>query len=134
MINGSLADFFGSSRGLRQGDPLSPMLFLILMEVFSRMLRRMEGANLFRGFKVAGKRGGGECVSHLLFANDTILFCDANVEQILHIRLLLLSFQAVTGLKVNVHKSEMVPIERLMMCMPWLKFWVVELELCLCLI
>ena len=49
-------------------------------------------------------------VSHLLFVDDTILFCDADVEQILHIRLLLLSFQAVTGLKVNVHKCEMVPI------------------------
>ena len=74
------------------------------------ILRRVEGAGLIRGFKVEGRRGGGESVSHLLFANDTILFCDADVEQILHIQLLLLSFQAVTGLKVNVHKSEMVPI------------------------
>ena len=109
LLNGSPVDFFGSSRGLRQGDSLSPMLFLILMEVF-RMLRRVEGAGLIHGFKVEDRRGGGESVSHLLFANDTILFCDADVEQILHIRLLLLSFQAVTGLKVNVLKSEMVPI------------------------
>ena len=110
LINGSPTDFFGSSRGLRQGDSLSPLLFLILMEVFSRMLRRVEGAGLIRGFNLEGRRDGGERVSHLLFADDTILFCDADVEQILHIRLLLLSFQAVTGLKVNVHKSEMVPI------------------------
>ena len=109
LINGSLADIFGSLRGLRQGDPLSPLLFLIMMEVFSRMLRRVEGAGLIRGFKVEGRRGGGECVTHLLFADDTILFCDADEEQILHIRLLLLSFQAVIGLKVNVYKSEMVP-------------------------
>ena len=85
-------------RGLRQGDPLSPMLFLIMMEVFSRMLRRVEGAGLIRGFKVEDRRGGGECVTHLLFADDTILFCNADVEQILYIRLLLLSFQAVIGL------------------------------------
>ena len=65
---------------------------------------------MIHSFKVEGRKGGGECVSHLLFADDTILLCDADVEQILHIRLLLLSFQAVTGLKVNVHKSEMVPI------------------------
>ena len=87
------------------------MLFLIMMEVFSRMLRRVEGASLIRGFKVEGRRGGGDCVSHLLFADDTILFCDAEVEQILHIWLLLLSFQVITGLKVNVHKSEMVSIK-----------------------
>ena len=106
----SFPSFFGNSRGLRQGDLLFPMLFLIMMEVFSRMLRRVEGARLIRGFKVEGRRGGGECVTHLLFADDTILRCDVDVEQILHIRLLLLSFQAVTCLKVNVHKSEMVPI------------------------
>ena len=70
----------------------------------------MEGASLVCGFKAEDRRGGGECVSHLLFSNDTILFCNANVEQILHIRLLLLCFQAVTDLKVNIQKSEMVPI------------------------
>ena len=110
LINGSPVDFFSSSRGLRQGDPLSPLLFLIMIEVFSRMLRRVEGAGLIHGFNLEGRKEGGERVSHLLFADDTILFCDANVEQILHIRLLLLSFQVVIGLKVNVHKSEMVPI------------------------
>ena len=52
----------------------------------------MEGAGLIRGFKVEGRKGGGERVTHLLFAYDTILFCDVDVEQILHIRLLLLSF------------------------------------------
>ena len=46
--------------------------------------------------------GGGECVLHFLFANDTILFCDVDVEQIFHVWLLLLCFQSVTGLKVNV--------------------------------
>ena len=74
------------------------------------MMKRAEGVGLFRGFKVDGRRGGGVYVSHLLFADDTILFCDADEEQILHVRMLLLCFLAVTGLKVNVLKSEMVPI------------------------
>ena len=110
LVNGSPADFFGSSRGLRQEDLLSPLLFLVMMEVFSRTVKRMEGANLLSGFRVDGRRGIGESVSHLLFADDTILFCVAKVEQVLHVRLLLLCFQAVTGLKVNIAKSEMVPI------------------------
>ena len=110
LFNGSPADFFGSSRGLRQGDPLSPLFFLVMMEVFSKMMKRVEGAGLLRGFKADGRQGGGVCVSHLLFADDTILFCDAKEEQILHVRMLLLCFQTVTGLKVNTLKSEMVPI------------------------
>ena len=49
-------------------------------------MKRMEGAGLLSGFRENGRRGGGECVSHLFFAGDTILFCDADVEQILHVR------------------------------------------------
>ena len=52
---------------------LSPMLFFIMMEVFSRMLRRVEGAGIIY-FKAEGRRGGGECVSRLLFADDIIHF------------------------------------------------------------
>ena len=81
-----------------------------MMEVFSRMVKRMEEIGLLSGFRADGRRGRGESVSHLLFADDTILFCDAEVEQVLHVRLVLLCFQAVTSLKVNVVKSETVPI------------------------
>ena len=49
-------------------------------------------------------------ISHILYADDTILFCDAHPEQLLYIRMVLTCFKAVTGLKVNMTKSEMVLI------------------------
>ena len=52
----------------------------------------------------------GVSISHLLFADNTILFCDASREQLLSTRLVLSCFQAFTGLKVNVRKSEIVPV------------------------
>ena len=50
------------------------------------------------------------CISHLFFVNDTILFCEASRDQLLSIRFVLSCFQAFTGLKVNVGKSEIVHV------------------------
>ena len=110
LINGSPAGFFGSSRGLRQGDPLSPLLFLLVMEVLSRLLRRTEEGDFLRGFQASPNARGGLHISHLLFADDTIIFCDASREQLLYVRMVLIFFEAITGLKVNVGKSEIVPV------------------------
>ena len=55
----------------------------------------------------------GVCISHLLYANNTILFCNASREQLLSIKLALSCIQAFTGLKVNVGKSEIVPVGKL---------------------
>ena len=79
------------------------------MEVLSRILRKTE-SNLIRDFHVGAVNSVGVHVSHLLFSDDTILFCDASREQLLSTRLALSCFQAFTGLKVNVGKSEIVPI------------------------
>ena len=92
LINGSPTGFFGSSHGLRQLDPLSPLLFLLVMEVLSRLLRRMEEGDFLRGFQASPNVRGGLHVSHLLFADDTILFCDASREQLLYTRMVLIFF------------------------------------------
>ena len=80
------------------------------MEVLGRILKKNEEGGLIQGFQAGLINSIGICVFHLLFADDTILFCDASREQILFIRLVLTCFQAFTGLKVNVGKSKIVPI------------------------
>ena len=110
LVNGSPKGFFEGSRGLRQGDPLSPLLFLLIMEVLSKILRKIEENKSYPGFSCGSVNSVGVLISHLLFVSDTILFCDASREQLLSIRLALSCFQAVTGLKVNAGKSEIVPI------------------------
>ena len=52
IVNGSPTGFFESSRGLRQGDPLSPLLFLLIMEVLSHMLKRSVERGFIMGFQV----------------------------------------------------------------------------------
>ena len=80
------------------------------MEVLRWILKKTEDSGLLRGFHVGPVNSIVVHISHLLFANDTISFCDASREQLLSIRLALSCFQAFTGLKVNVEKSEIVPV------------------------
>ena len=105
LVNGSPVGFLGSSWGLRQGDPLSPLLFLLVMEVLSWILKKTEESGLLCGFHVVYNTLVGVRISHILFVDDTILFCDASREQLLYIRLALRCFEAVNGL-INVGKSE----------------------------
>ena len=78
IVNGSPVGFFGSSRGLRQGDPLSPLLFLLIMEVLSKILKKIEECGLLHGFHVGPVNFIGVRISRLLFVDDTILFCDTS--------------------------------------------------------
>ena len=80
------------------------------MEVLSRLLKKTEECNLIQGFHVGAVNSVGMHISHLFFADDTILFCDASREQLLSIRFVLSCFQAFTGLKVNGGKSKIVPV------------------------
>jgi hypothetical protein len=110
LINGSPAGFFNSSKGVRQGDPLSPFLFVIVMEAFSRMTKALVDHRRFSGFAV-GSRGSEQVnISHLLFADDTLVFCGASLDQVQAIDEMLICFELVSGLKVNLAKSTLVPV------------------------
>ena len=75
LVNGSLAGFFNSFRGLRQRDPLSPYLFVLWMEVFSSLINRVATGGYLSGFLLRGSDGVIGQVTHLLFADDTLVFC-----------------------------------------------------------
>ena len=112
LINGSPSGFFQSSRGLRQGDPISPYLFVITMEVFSCLLRRVISGGFLSGWRVRGREGEGILISHLLFADDTLVFCEESQDQLMNLSWLLMWFEACSGLRVNLEKSENIPMGR----------------------
>ena len=72
------------------------------MEVLSRILKKTEEGGFIQGFLASPINSTGIHISHLLFTDDTIHFCDASREQMLSIRLVLTCFQVFIGLKVNV--------------------------------
>lgn len=97
LLNGKVVDFFHGSRGLRQGDPLSPCLFLIVAEAFGALLTRAFTSGLLEGFRV---HENGLMVSHLQFADDTLIMCKANENQVMYLRCVVHCFEAVSSLKV----------------------------------
>lgn len=122
-MNGSSARFFNGSRGLRQGDPLSPFLFIRVSKVLSRMISKAE-MRFISEFNV----GSGEVfVSHLQFADDTMIFYDADVRQSGYLRYIRRCFEAVLGLKNNMAKSEIFQV-RENYDIVQLGYWVIKSE------
>ena len=107
LVNGSAKGWVKASRGLRQGDPLSPFLFTLVADVLSRMLLRAEERNMLEGFRVGRNRIR---VSHLQFADDTIFFSNTREEDLQTLKSLLLAFGHISGLKVNLDKSNIYGI------------------------
>lgn len=102
LVNGSPTAEFCPQKGLRQGDPLSPFLFNVVAEGLNILLSRAKELRIIKGVAM----GNSEVVvSHLQFADNTIIFCEAERAEIVAIKRILRCFEMVAGLKINFHKS-----------------------------
>ena len=108
IINGSPTGFFKSSRGLRQGDPLSPYLFVLGMEVFSILIDKATRGGYLVGYNFRNNFGDVTNISHLLFADDTLVFCKDYEDEMLYLSQILLYFEALSGLRINLDNSAII--------------------------
>lgn len=93
-VNGVLSDPFTPERGLRQGDPLSPYLFLLCAEGFSALIEQVEREGKMRGVKVCP---GAPNVSHLLFADDSLICFRANRGDVQQLQSILQIYEECSG-------------------------------------
>ena len=84
LVNGVPTGFFPSTKGLRQGDPLSPYLFVMGMKVLDVLIRRAVEGGYLLGCIIRGGRRTSLNISHLFFTDDTIVFCEASKEHLTH--------------------------------------------------
>ncbi|XP_026377852.1 uncharacterized protein LOC113272180 [Papaver somniferum] len=102
LINGSPSASFTPSRGIRQGDLLSPYLFLIIMEGFSRIIQSQILQGNLNGI-IVGKHGLQ--VSHLFFADECLLFLEASPKYLHNLQQILDQFSKASGQVVNLQIS-----------------------------
>lgn len=107
LVNGSTTQDFKGSRDLRQGDPLSPFLFSIVVEGLASVVRKASRLGILSGFKL-----NDEVSNNLLqFAEETILVCDKSWLNIWGWKAILRGFEMLSGLKINSWKSYLYGVE-----------------------
>ncbi|CAL0325061.1 unnamed protein product [Lupinus luteus] len=109
LINGSPFMEFNMSRGLRQGDPVAPFLFLIVGEGLDGIMRSVVSKQIFKGYSVGKDK---VVISHLQYADDTLLIGEESVDNVLALKYILKCFELASGLRINFHKSSFIDVKR----------------------
>lgn len=102
LLNGEPLDIIRPTRGIRQGDPLSPYLFLLRTEGLHGLLSKAAKLGTIRGVSIYRN---GPRLTHLFFAHDSLLFCKASIQECLHIQELLSLYEATSGQQLNRKKT-----------------------------
>ncbi|GAU31392.1 hypothetical protein TSUD_19380 [Trifolium subterraneum] len=108
LVNGNPTEEFPLGRGLRQGDPLSPFLFLLAAEGLNVLMEAAVARNLFTGYSISER--DPISVSHLQFVDNTLLLGVKSWANVRALRAILVLFETMSGLKVNFHKSMLVGV------------------------
>ncbi|KAJ0895798.1 putative RNA-directed DNA polymerase [Helianthus annuus] len=104
LVNGSPTQEFVCHRGLRQGDPLSPFLFVMAMEALTRVVKKAVSTGLIHGIQCTSK---GPMLSHFLYADDAIFLGEWSETNVRNINRIMRCFYLASGLKVNLNKSSL---------------------------
>lgn len=107
-LNGEDSRFFTTGKGLRQGDPISPILFNLVGDVLTKMLEKAAEKNLIKGLLTDIRDKG---ITSLQYADDTILFSDIEDSHLKNLKGTLAWFEHISGMRINFHKSRMKYIE-----------------------
>ncbi|XP_050255150.1 uncharacterized protein LOC126701050 [Quercus robur] len=102
LINGEPKGHIIPTRGIRQGDPLSPYLFLLCSEGLTSLIEQAVNERHIEGFSLCKH---GPKISHLFFADDSLLFCRARVEDVIKIQEILGKYEVASGQKINFDKT-----------------------------
>ena len=104
LLNGGPLQPFTPSRGIRQGYPLSPFLFVVMAEGLGRSLAKAKKQNQLKGIKPAHQ---GPTVMHQQFVDDTMLMGAPTVQEARTIRKVLKTFSEASGMEINLTKSKL---------------------------
>jgi hypothetical protein len=103
-VNNNIGHYFQTLKGLRQGHPLSPMLFNVVADMLAVMIERAKSDGQIEGVIPHLVDGG---LSILQYTNDMILFTEHDLEKAKNPKLIISAFEQLSGLKINFHKSEL---------------------------
>ena len=101
-VNDEVGPYFQTYKGLRQGDPLSPLLFNLAAKALTLLIHRAENNSLLEGLGVNDENKAAV----LQYADDTILLIPDSLEYTKNLKYIMCLFEQLSGLKINFNKSE----------------------------